>query len=157
MRGRKPTPSHLKLLAGNPGRRPMNPNEPKPMVKIPPCPRRLTGEARREFRRASKLFAGIGILTEADIPMFELYCEAWGRCCEMRKKVEEIGPVVEVDHKLKYNPYVLLAEKAFKDFRLMANEFGASPSARSRVSAVSTEADDPFEAFLNRRRNRVED
>jgi P27 family predicted phage terminase small subunit len=108
----------------------------------------LKGEARREFRRASKLFAGMGTLTEADFPMFELYCEAWGRCCEMRKKVEEIGPVVQVDHRLKYNPYVLLAEKAFKDFRLMAGEFGASPSARSRVTAVGTEIENEFDAYL---------
>ena len=28
MRGRKPTPTHLKLVKGNPGKRPMNANEP---------------------------------------------------------------------------------------------------------------------------------
>jgi hypothetical protein len=31
MRGRKPKPSHLKLLDGNPGRRRLNPDEPEPL------------------------------------------------------------------------------------------------------------------------------
>jgi hypothetical protein len=30
MRGRKPKPTRLKLVAGNPGKRPLNPREPTP-------------------------------------------------------------------------------------------------------------------------------
>ena len=37
-RGRKPKPTVLKELEGNPGRRPLNKNEPKPNKKAPRCP-----------------------------------------------------------------------------------------------------------------------
>ena len=37
-RGRKPTPTAIKLLEGNPGKRPLNANEPKPAKKRPPVP-----------------------------------------------------------------------------------------------------------------------
>jgi hypothetical protein len=36
MRGRKPKPTHLKLLEGNPGRRPLNTGEPRgPVTEAP--------------------------------------------------------------------------------------------------------------------------
>jgi hypothetical protein len=38
MRGRKPTPTTLKLMAGNPGKRPLNRHEPKPVTSIPHLP-----------------------------------------------------------------------------------------------------------------------
>ena len=41
MRGRKPTPTRLKLIHGNPGNRPLNPNKPEPRAAIPTCPSHL--------------------------------------------------------------------------------------------------------------------
>ena len=38
MRGRKPTPTHLKLVRGNPGKRPLNASEPKPQLTLPSPP-----------------------------------------------------------------------------------------------------------------------
>ena len=37
-RGRKPKPTALKLLEGNPSRRALNKNEPQPPTSIPECP-----------------------------------------------------------------------------------------------------------------------
>lgn len=37
-RGRKPTPDELKRLAGNPGKRPLNDDAPKPVAEAPPLP-----------------------------------------------------------------------------------------------------------------------
>ena len=46
-RGRKPTPTAIKELEGNPGKRPLNDAEPKPERKAPPCPKGLEPEAKR--------------------------------------------------------------------------------------------------------------
>lgn len=46
-RGRKPTPTAIKVLEGNPGKRPLNANEPKPKKKAPRCPSWLEEEAKR--------------------------------------------------------------------------------------------------------------
>lgn len=37
-RGRPPKPTAIKELEGNPGKRPLNKNEPKPKQTAPKCP-----------------------------------------------------------------------------------------------------------------------
>ena len=49
-RGRKPTPTAIKVLEGNPGKRPLNANEPKPKKKAPRCPSWLEDEAKKNGR-----------------------------------------------------------------------------------------------------------
>jgi phage terminase small subunit len=53
-RGRPPKPTALKVLEGNPGKRPLNQNEPKPEKKAPNCPSWLLPDAKKEWRRLSK-------------------------------------------------------------------------------------------------------
>lgn len=50
-RGRKPTPTAIKKLEGNPGKRPLNKSEPKPIRKAPFCPKWLEVEAKKEWQR----------------------------------------------------------------------------------------------------------
>ena len=44
-KGRKPTPTAIKELEGNPGKRALNDKEPKPVKKAPACPKWLEPEA----------------------------------------------------------------------------------------------------------------
>src|SRR2546430_8262758 len=37
MRGRRPKPTRIKALTGNPGKRPLNPHEPRPEPALPEC------------------------------------------------------------------------------------------------------------------------
>ena len=62
-RGRKPKPTAIKELEGNPGKRLLNADEPKPERKVPPCPKWLEPEAKKEWRRLSKQLEQIGVLT----------------------------------------------------------------------------------------------
>ena len=61
-RGRKPKPTALKLLEGNPGKRPLNDKEPKPQKKAPSCPKWLDPEAKKEWRRLASKMEMMGIL-----------------------------------------------------------------------------------------------
>ena len=76
-RGRKPKPTAIKELEGNPGKRPLNDAEPKPERKAPPCPKWLEPEAKKEWRRLSKQLEQIGVLTEVDQAAFASYCQAY--------------------------------------------------------------------------------
>ena len=78
-RGRKPTPTAIKELEGNPGKRKINEAEPKPEKKAPPCPKWLEPEAKKEWRRLSKQLEQIGVLTEVDQAAFASYCQAYAR------------------------------------------------------------------------------
>ena len=53
-RGRKPKPTAMKVLEGNPGKRPLNFAEPHPEKKLPDCPEWLEDEAKAESKKASK-------------------------------------------------------------------------------------------------------
>ena len=48
--GRKPKPTALKRLEGNPGKRPLNALEPVPPTVPLQCPRHLLPEAKKEWR-----------------------------------------------------------------------------------------------------------
>ena len=49
-RGRKPKPTAVKVLEGNPGKRSLNTGEPKPEKKAPRCPAWLEDEDRKSTR-----------------------------------------------------------------------------------------------------------
>ena len=64
-RGRKPTPTAIKELEGNPGKRKLNAREPKPEKKAPSCPKWLEPDARKEWRRLGHQMEQLGILMDA--------------------------------------------------------------------------------------------
>lgn len=83
-RGRKPKPTHLKMLAGNPGKRPLNTNEPKPEGGFPACPERLQGKARDAWERFSQELSQCGVGTKLDATALEFLCEAYAACARSR-------------------------------------------------------------------------
>jgi phage terminase small subunit len=66
MRGRRPKPTRLKLLTGNPGKRPFNDAEPRPEPVVPECPPELSELARREWNRLAPELAKLRIVTNLD-------------------------------------------------------------------------------------------
>ncbi len=89
--GRKPKATHLKLLAGNPGHRPLNESEPQPegVDETPDPPAHLSGEARVEWARTFPILLRNKMISEVDINAFSAYCQAYGRWTrgrELRRK-----------------------------------------------------------------------
>ncbi|MDE6318892.1 MAG: P27 family phage terminase small subunit, partial [Lachnospiraceae bacterium] len=74
--GRKPKPTAVKALEGNPGKRSLKTGEPKPEKKAPRCPAWLEGEAKKEWKRMAGQKEKLGILTEIDMAAFAGYCQA---------------------------------------------------------------------------------
>ena len=54
MAGRKPKPTAVKKLEGNPGKRKLNTKEPNPGKRMPDCPAWLLPEAKTEWIRLSE-------------------------------------------------------------------------------------------------------
>ena len=69
-RGRKPKPTAMKELEGNPGKHPLNASEPKPKKKAPACPKWLEPEAKKEWKRLAPSLEAMGVLTQADLTAF---------------------------------------------------------------------------------------
>ena len=79
VRGRKPKPTALKVLEGNPGHRPLNKKEPMPKGRLPRCPDWLEDDAKKEWKRLGKVLAEMGMLTHLDMMAFAGYCQAYAR------------------------------------------------------------------------------
>lgn len=134
--GRKPKPTRLKLISGNPGGRPLPKDEPQPDVKrkVPRCPPHLTSEAKRHWPKFAKQLHKVGLLTEADELALEALCEAYARWRDALGQIEEFGPLVKTPNGYPtQSPYLQIANKAFDQFQKMLVEFGLTPSSRTRI------------------------
>ena len=77
MQGRKPIPTAVKELRGNPGHRPLGDREPQPKVGEPPMPSGLSRYAKQAWKRIVPILLDMGVLTVADGDALMLYCEAY--------------------------------------------------------------------------------
>ena len=150
-RGRKPKPTALKVLEGNPGKRPLNKNEPVPEKKAPKCPSWLEPEAKKEWRRMSKILEVLGILTEIDSSAFCGYCQAYARWKEAEEFLTKHGTIFKTPSGyIQQVPQVSIAQTYLKIMKDFCTEFGLTPSARSRIHAAvdKNDAVDEMEQLL---------
>jgi P27 family predicted phage terminase small subunit len=142
----------LKLLAGNPGHRPLNLSEPQP-TGIPTCPRHLDKCAREEWKRVSTQLIKLGLLTNIDKVVLEIYCSSYSRYREAERQIAAFGLVIKAG-KSGYpipNPYVGIANVAQETCRKCCVEFGMTPSSRSKVQGAPQQgagAASPFARFV---------
>ncbi len=146
--GPAPESRELRILKGNPGKRPLPPSAPQPrkLDKVPPAPTWLGKEAKREYRRLADVLHPIGLLTSADLPVFHTLCSMYGEMVEARREVEKEGRTIVLHdqggHPIKAvaNPAVTIARNAAQQLRMLAAEFGLTPNARGRMQ-MSIDAD----------------
>ena len=150
-RGRKPKPTAIKVLEGNPGNRPLNKNEPKTDIAVSDCPEWLENEAKAEWNRLSGVLKDMGVLTEADYTAFAGYCQAYARWKEAEEYLSENGSVMQTPSGyLQQVPQVSIAQTNLKLMLKFGEQFGLTPSARSRivVSKSTEETTDEMENLL---------
>jgi P27 family predicted phage terminase small subunit len=152
MRGRKPLPSNVVRLRGNPGKRRLNDTEPRPTSRLPACPACLGEEARKEWRRLSKELGELGLLTGLDRGLLAAYCQAHALWVEAVSSIGRYGTMVKSPNGYPMqSPYVAVANKQVEIMVRIASEFGMSPSSRTRIRAGEPTPEDAFEVFLQGR------
>lgn len=158
MRGRKPKPTHLKIIEGNPGKRPLPKGEPRPdptrAIVAPP----VLGEAARALwdEMAPELIR-LGVLTFVDAPSFAAYCRAWGVIVEAEVAMARMAAADPVMGALVIrtaggtpiqNPMLGIINRAWKDLVRYGAEFGLTPAARARITTQPQDEDDPLSRLL---------
>jgi P27 family predicted phage terminase small subunit len=161
MRGRKPLPSHLKLVKGTARgdlkKAKKDPIEFPPSAPMPPA--HLCDEAKVEWGRVSSMLYALRLLSEADIAALTAYCQSWAI---FKQATEALQRMAENDQVTKgllirttngnaiQNPLLGIANKAGADMVRYAAEFGMTPSARARINIGDTgqAKKDPAEQFF---------
>jgi P27 family predicted phage terminase small subunit len=147
-RGPRPTPTHLKLLRGNPGKRVVNLREPRPVrpPDIPEPPDYLGGYAAEEWRRVAPELYRLGLLAVVDYPTLAIYCasvQTFRTALEALARVAEQDPVFSAlmaktaKGGVMQNPLFLCARQSANDLIRFSSEFGMTPQARSRINGLA--------------------
>lgn len=149
----RPLPTALKIANGNPGKRKLNEAEPNYDATTAPCPPWLTQRGKLVWKELAPLLSKRGVLTDADLNAFGRYCNC---CADWRdtydQKKEKGTDLIVRDEEGKVTgvvplPYV----KRLREHEVMLlkyeQEFGLTPSSRSRIVANPDAADDLEDAL----------
>lgn len=147
-RGPQPKPNEIKKLEGNPGKRAINENDPKPKIVLAVDPPYwLSDLSKTYWQQLMPMLSRLGVLTEADLPLFTRYCDIlakWKECRDFLATRDQIcypifdGQKVDAEGKriilfLKEYPHVSRQLKYSEHLLKIESHFGMSPSTRSRI------------------------
>lgn len=144
MRGRKPVPTNLKILNGNPGKRKLHPEDEPEMAPLPAeadtvAPAEIADDpvATAEWQRLIPMLRTARCITEAERSLCIAVCQEWSSYLDAKKHIAEQGAVVAAQAGYPMpNPYGGIANRALSHCTKLWVELGLTPSARSRVKAV---------------------
>lgn len=110
--------------------------------KVPPPPKWLPDEARKEWRRVIGPLVERRILTTADLGSLENYCLAIGTVREVQQAIVDLKATVGILDPEVFPKYFRVQDKAMATARLLAAELGLTPVSRSRPAVRDTGDDD---------------
>lgn len=125
MPGRTRKPRALRVIEGNPGKRALTKNEPKPIGKIGAAPEHLTANQKKLWSELVK-FAAPGVLTSAD-----------------RHHIEATVYLLE-----EIRTGANRAASMFSIFERHLAKIGGNPSDRTRISLDQETPENEFDEFL---------
>src|SRR5882672_3713884 len=135
MRGRRPKPTRIKFLTGNPGKRALNRNEPRPEPALPECPPELGPSAQREWNRLVGELSKLNLITNLDRAALASYCGSYALWAEATEAIQKFGTMVKSPSGYPMqSPYIAIANRQAEIMMRIASEFGFTPASRSRIS-----------------------
>ncbi len=149
MAGRKPKPTAVKEMLGNPGKRKLNKTEPTTKPGEPKRPLFLTAIAEQEWDDIVPILLDMKVLTVGDGSALASYCMSFARWQEAEAAISEHGVVFKepivgeegdvVGYRIKKNPACTVAMAEKKEMRAALALFGLDPSSRTRIKGTAGE------------------
>lgn len=135
-RGRKPKPTKLKELQGNPGKRALNKNEPqfKEILAVEP-PEWLPELAVQMWQTVVPELLANKILTVADLHNVEVFCVAYARWREAEQEIKENGLTIVTEKSVIKNPAVTVVNESLRQMVQFGSLLGLDPSSRVRLTS----------------------
>jgi phage terminase small subunit len=152
-RGPAPKPTDLRILEGNPSRRPLPANEPQYPAGLPLKPKRMSSGAKRIWDQLVDEMAGAYVLRSVDQRALwhlcedealieEAYAGIWKMVGALKKKAKAEGKELPAGAVMAMLSMTSgrMAMSAVRDLSVRAviqrREFGLTPSSRSRVESL---------------------
>jgi P27 family predicted phage terminase small subunit len=139
------------MLTGNPGKRPLNEDEPKPEATVPDCPPELSPAARQEWDRLASELGALRMLTNLDRAALAAYCTAYALWAEANEAIQKYGVMIKSPQGFPIqSPYLSIANRQAEIMMRIASEFGFTPASRSRIAAPAKTAPSLFDLMESR-------
>jgi len=138
----RPKPTKLKILEGNPGRRPINLFEPEPPDRKPRMPTWLKDfpVAVKEWRRVLRELGDMGLLSSAEEGVI-------AKLCLLEHMIQDL--VKEKDSK-----EFLKIKNLIDGYRILSGNLGLDPTGRTRLKTNKPRKKSKAEAFRARKRGK---
>lgn len=152
--GRKPKPTHLKVLAGNPGKRALKSDEPLyDAADEFDAPEWLTGLAEEKWHELAPKLAGTRVLTAVDLHNLEMFCQAYARWREAEDNIADKGVIVETPFGPKKNPACTIVNECARQIATFGALLGLDPSSRSRLGGGGSKPKNSFSGVIKPKQN----
>lgn len=146
----RPRPTALKIIEGNPGKRPLNKAEPMPERGMPACPVWLDSGARREWRKVAPHLEKLGLLTLLDGAALACYCQAMSNLAAAQKVLRVKGNTVRTPSGyIQQRPEVTIVQRNMALVRAFCGEFGFTPASRGRMTMPGSDEGLDMDAILS--------
>ncbi len=140
-RGRKPIPAHLKIVGGNPGKRPI----PKKKRYVPTglrAPSDLTGDQKRLWKKVNR-DSPYQLLKAIDAMALKRYVVAQTIYDKAKQALENSNLVIRYPGGAPANnPWLGILNRQAEILLRLDAEFGFTPSARTRIGFLDNPDDD---------------
>lgn len=134
-------PTNLKLLEGNPGKRPIK-KQPKLEIKNLKCPIWLNKEAKKEWKRVFTLLEKMGLISEIDMTIFAMYCQNYARWKQAETELNEENLKVMGRTGYIVNPLVKISQTYQTRLKISIEKLGLSPSDRANLDMIMDDNED---------------
>ena len=155
MKGRKPVPTHLKVIRGNPGKRALNKNEPQPVGDLLEPPDWMS-EAQKHGWSYAIENAPRGLLRKLDRSVLTAWVVAEDLHRRATEQVDKFGILTKAPNTgvPMQSPYLPVVNKQAQLMLKAAEQLGFSPASRSRIQlldAVTGSVEDEWDDLDNLR------
>jgi len=152
-RGPSPKPEWVKVLEGNPGKRPLK----KTASKVKRQERDFASSqwldqgAKAHWNSVAPALREAGLLTNLDLGLFAVYCQTYSDWIRVEKLLKDTGPVyITPSGQARPRPEVAVAQQYLASILEFSKEFGMTPASRARLSLPrSPEDKSDFDRWLD--------
>lgn len=152
--GRPRKPTQLKKLGGTAQPSRLNPMEPVPAVALGLPPEWLSATAKEYWQEIGGLLLQMKLVSYGDTAAMTLLCDVLAQWVSVRVTIAKKGRVYELlsdgGKVFRARPEVAMEADLWRRASAMLVQFGLTPSARSKVSALgAAEEKDPLAALID--------
>jgi P27 family predicted phage terminase small subunit len=160
MKGRLPKNNKLKVLSGSKHAKKTRKIKNTALFETWECPDFIGGHGEKLWADVGPVLVTSGIMIELDRVCFAMLCQTYDMIIQFEAQVEKDGAIIsDARGSEKKHPLLTAISQQTTLFRSLCQEFGMTPSSRSRlgftIEAVE-EDDDVWETFNRKRRERKE-